>query len=531
MSLPVHINEKAAPRWQQGSVGTFTRLAHFLVACVLFLLPSFVVQYLPGQHKAPRSTALHPTAYLDGLRGVSAFIVFTFHYSYRWSMQQYFGYGSIENGQDNTWFIQLPFVRLIIAGSSAVTLFFVISGYVLSIKPLTLIYKGQYLQFYQNISGAVFRRWLRLYLPIIIVTFMISYLRRVPMLPWKSSRTGSQLPPLANNAYDQFWNFYALTKDFVNPWRMDCGQSRLYPCLPPPHNTPLWTIPLEFQYSLMIFLFLLAFARTKRWISTVFTVSLAVWQLNEGKADIFLFLGGMLLAEMSINFPASTAPKVLDIVTLKSLTPRQVHRLHHGISTVALIIILFLLSFPFSGTATSTGYAYLTSLVPHWYKQPMLLQNAQLYWLAIASVAFVFLLMYSAPLRMPTPGQTVPDPPMLQRLFTNRVSQYLGFISYSMYLCHDMVLNTVATHYSTQGDILMMDWMARMPHFTSETEKAQYMVRWRSQYYIWVAMGYFWSTVAVIWIGDVVTRAVDIPCVNVTRQLSKWVQKKEDEEK
>src|SRR5690242_11309159 len=102
------------------------------------LLPSFVADVIWPDQKP--TYKIHPTSYLDGLRGLASFIVCICHYTE--SNHGYFvpTYGL--NGDKPSSFIQLPFLRIIYSGRPMVHIFFVISGFVLSYKPLKSIHQG-----------------------------------------------------------------------------------------------------------------------------------------------------------------------------------------------------------------------------------------------------------------------------------------------------------------------------------------------------------------------------------------------------
>jgi len=74
------------------------------------LLPSFVQRRIrPGLTKSQR---LHPTSYLDGLRGVASFIVFMGHYTEEnlgWYTEPY---GLYEDGAPSSP-LQLPLIRVL----------------------------------------------------------------------------------------------------------------------------------------------------------------------------------------------------------------------------------------------------------------------------------------------------------------------------------------------------------------------------------------------------------------------------------
>jgi hypothetical protein len=85
------------------------------------VLPSFVQRRLrPGLTKSQR---IHPTSYLDGLRGVASFIVFMGHYTEEnlgWYTEPY---GLYEDGAASSP-LQLPLVRVIFSARPMVHIFF-----------------------------------------------------------------------------------------------------------------------------------------------------------------------------------------------------------------------------------------------------------------------------------------------------------------------------------------------------------------------------------------------------------------------
>ncbi|THW74136.1 hypothetical protein D6D18_10151 [Aureobasidium pullulans] len=152
----------------------FLRISKKLFRCLRVLKPSFL-----GRTKAS-PTKLRRTAYLDGMRGFAALMVYVLHHEL-WAhefkdriLENSFGY----NGEH--YFATLPFLRNFITGGHyAVGIFFVLSGYVLSAKPLMHIHAGDFVLLGDNLGSALFRRWFRLYLPIIVTTLGIVLLWHV----------------------------------------------------------------------------------------------------------------------------------------------------------------------------------------------------------------------------------------------------------------------------------------------------------------------------------------------------------------
>src|SRR6266480_5776019 len=101
------------------------------------------------------------TAALDGLRGFSAFIVVTYH----WFLFFYDMNAGYIPGTEHAKWTNLPFIKFFTNGIASVAIFFTISGYALSYKPLKLERAKSWEKLNHTLSSSVFRRALRLYLP------------------------------------------------------------------------------------------------------------------------------------------------------------------------------------------------------------------------------------------------------------------------------------------------------------------------------------------------------------------------------
>lgn len=63
---------------------------------------------------------VHPTSWLDGIRGYASFCVFIYHFQHMFHQKYLLGYGS-NGGIDDYWLIQLPIIRLIFTGGPMVS--------------------------------------------------------------------------------------------------------------------------------------------------------------------------------------------------------------------------------------------------------------------------------------------------------------------------------------------------------------------------------------------------------------------------
>lgn len=194
---------------------------------------------------------LRRTAYLNGVRGFAAILVY-------WHHHQLWAHGSssaiLENGfgfQKRYHFATFPGIRTLFTGGPfAVATFFVISGYVLSSKPLSLIHAGELKMFGDCVASALFRRWLRLYIPIICITILY-------MTCWHVFGLWIYGVEPQRNWYDEIQTWFAEFRNFSfvfdqvdKPWFS--------------YNVHLWSIPVEFKGSVVVYTSLLALSRCSR---------------------------------------------------------------------------------------------------------------------------------------------------------------------------------------------------------------------------------------------------------------------------
>ncbi|KAK3323937.1 acyltransferase 3 [Cercophora scortea] len=534
----------------QGS--SWLMLALFILAScsrrMAFCLPSFIPSLynrfrLSKASSAPAAASdkpLSPTAYLDGLRGVAALTVYIFHFNYLWFPVLRNGYGSTDSDH-LIW--QLPVLRVLHSGRASVTVFFVISGYVLSLRTLTIIYSGQPEKVLDALAGSVFRRPFRLYLPIVVSTGIAAVLTRFNNV-FIPNIGGGDIPPVQPTSSQQFWHWLEVTTKTINPFRSLTGRQNLWGN---DYNGHLWTIPFEFKGSLLVFFLLLAFSRSRRFVSLVGVSIAAYWQMVSGDFDQTLFCTGLLLAELSLVLP----PAIFGLKLLSPAGRRSAYILQHALTIALFITSLLWLSYPESHGPSSPGFRTISTLVPAFYAGNE--ERIQQFWISVGAITLVVALMYSPAVssrrRSDAPAVTLnldeeqpphPSPatissrnpppshagePLLQRLFTNAFAQYLGQISYSLYLWHGSINHIVGMRYlhpawaafqtgESGAKGLAESGFEAAAAAVLDTIRREYIWKW--------AWAMVVNTFILFWVSDVFHRAVDVPAVRVTRTIQRW---------
>ncbi|PHH64108.1 hypothetical protein CDD81_4983 [Ophiocordyceps australis] len=446
-----------------------------LVRFFVFLTPSFLQDRHAREQICPAK--LSPTAYLDGMRGLAALFVFFCHYSYQ-AFVIAEGWGC---GETNYHFLKLPLIRIWYQGPPAVCVFFVISGYALSYRPLKLARSRAFSDFSTTMSSMIFRRGIRLYLPTIISTFMIICLLRIGAYEWTRDFANDRTymknivephPQRMASAYNQYRDWLIHMYKFVHVFGWErFGGSTSY-------DVHLWTIPVEFRCSLYLFLVLVGTARLQTRFRFLFVGGIIWFTYRQSRWELLLFFFGMLLAEWDHIRGAHLAPTLPH--DEKQLP--QSRQLYKRLFWAFLSIVgLYLLCQPDGRGEITPGWRYLTSSIPSWWKE-----EKYRYWQSTGAIIFVLAVGHSK---------------RWQRFFNTPVVQYFGKISYAMYLMHGPAMHTVGYHW----------------------EKLAYRLTGVEGYWYnaGFVLGACFCVPTVIWWADIFWRAIDIPTV----KFAKWFER------
>jgi peptidoglycan/LPS O-acetylase OafA/YrhL len=436
------------------------------------LVPSFIQRKV----RPNTLTRLHPTSYLDGLRGVASFIVFLGHYTEEtlgWYSEPY---GLYEDGARSSP-LQLPFIRVIYSPRPMVHIFFIISGYVLSYKPLKQIHHQQLSALLTTLSSSVFRRALRLFLPSIVTLFVMA-------LAVHFDISDDRFAP----------SFYSLSDQLVHWWEASWKLMRAswaintlaYP--QPVYNPALWTIPVEFAQSLILFVTIVGLSRCVTKVRLVLLSVIIAFCLLGGQIYTVEFLGGMLIAEINLLrdpslFTPASSPTTLPNYDLSDAIEKHKPcllrtQLIRAFWIANVVSGLYIASWTNSHQSEIWGIRFLARHTPSPY-------DGQHFWFCIGAFQIVaaFTQLH-----------------FLQAIFNTAIPQYLGNISYALYLMHNLCLTALEPRMNPYLDY----------HFGKRT--------FWGRHACWIG-GLVVAGPIVVCVADVFWRAVDMPTVRFARWL------------
>lgn len=227
-------------------------------------------------------------------------------------------------------------------------------------------------------------------------------------------------PFIHDNMTYALQNFTRAYVEWANPFNFGHYHPRY-----DPHT---FTIPMELRGSMLLYIFLLGTAALKtKWRLSLAGV-LSAYSLQLGRWDMATFMGGMALSELDIIQGLSDAGGLAPPAT-SGRASRQfgLHRSTTGgtlIRWLTILLALYFLSYPDAGAEYTPGFIFLSDWVPRYY---------------IPLSGWMFYQSMGALLLLPC----ILRSPMLVRLLETKPIQYLGKVSFSLYLVHGPVLHSL----------------------------------------------------------------------------------------
>jgi peptidoglycan/LPS O-acetylase OafA/YrhL len=474
-------NEKP---YRRGSLAKF--LSHFPLPLVsiqktgrlrylhkygIHLIPSFLH---PSGHNHKEPKQLRKTAALDGLRGISALFVLNYHYldcfvqinaGYIVGIPHFANYKTIWN---------LPIIKFLYNGSAMVHVFFAISGYILSLRSLQQMKKRNLEGVVVTLSSSTLRRTMRLLAPTTISMFIEMFAIQLGF--FEHSRSNLHLFPGAQVGLFPAPMTNTLLEKFTQLRQDVLGMGNIFNWSDYHNGTfdgNLWTIGFEYRCSMALFLLILATCRIHNpLIRRTLVITMAIIYNPYMRWDFHLFMGGMLLADFDAWSDNDSEPNI-----------SGKHQLFWGFITFAG---LFLCSCPMNEPQVALGFEYITLLGKMVYPA----FSFRFAW-SIGAGCMVAAAMHSIHVRW---------------VLETKVVQYLGRISYMLYVVHGPLLRAWGL------TIVPFIWRCMTPEISGSSPA----------FYPGMILGYFFFLAVVIWWADVYTRLLDDKCV----ALARWFENK-----
>lgn len=496
------------------------------------LLYCFVPQILRTQifdDPAPKPKHFS-TSYLNGLRGLTALKVFTFHYFMVFTEATHIPYGASPR---YTYWTELPYIRYFWTGFTS-HVFFALAGYLTCHRLFILLDKNDtasQAKVLLSVSGSLFRRAFRLYLPVFIITLiMTTYIHlgyyeynRPLLLNWTRLFPGDwneTKPDMYPTWYEQlqFWagEMYQLC-NFVS-------SETFYPL----HDQHLWSILAEMRASLHLHGIIVALAQCTRKARLVCLFFLTLAYIWWDHWEIWVYLLGAIVAqidqiltereqkhekelgskaipttehdtekeETSPRESSHTAKIPTFVESLRStysidLTP-YIHApsAYQALRITGFLIAFYLLSYPIHGSRgdRAPGYETLNQYIPKYMVRP------DKFYSNFGTFLLLLLLVRSHPTRS-----------RWRRLLESSWLQYIGSISFGFYLVQQIVQHG--------GGYLI-------PHhvwwsFGVEGVDLDSNPAWLGA----ILIGWACTLVVTVWIADCWTREVEGRCTKLVKRL------------
>ena len=507
---------------EQRQAQLLTRLVHALRPNQLvrsarrlgYALTPQLARTLIWSEQAPKIKSF-PTSYLNGLRGVTAVKVFTFHYSFVYSD---FGFQPWGVDDRHKHFLELPVIRYFYSGFTS-HVFFGIAGYLTALRifqQLDCHDSASHSKVLLNISGSLFRRALRLYLPVFIITFITA--TYIHCGYYESNRAfildHEKLFP--GDWYEPKPEMYATWAEQLGHWchgMFDLTNIVSEHTVYPYHDQHLWSILSEMRASLHLYGILIAVVQCRKHVRIMVMGFLAFMYFLWNHWETWVYILGAIVAQIDLLLTQwdkeeresmqiekdmnghavepGPEPRVSQPTrewpTMRTPTAAHDHT-RSAIRWLAFLLAFYLLSYPIDGARDyAPGYIYLNRLIPDW------MMRKDKFYPNIGTAIFILLL-----------ARSDPDTSRWRRALTSPIPQYLGKISFALYLVHGPIMHAI-------GYLI--------PHKICWFRGTELISLRDLPWALTIFAGWAITLVLSLWAADVWTREVEARCVKFVKEL------------
>lgn len=240
---------------------------------------------------------------------------------------------------------------------------------------------------------------------------------------------------------------------------------------------------------MITFVTVLGISRTKTWVKLVVLFMLYYRSHQLVKWEWACFFAGIFLAELSFIWARPLdAPVPTTEEKELPLTPfrKYASKAYNSFFVFLFLVGIYLGSQPRHGWSDTPGYKWMyQNLPPQYAKEPA---HRGTFWPSIGGIFLIFALEMA---------------PFLQSIFTTPFAQYLGEISFSLYMIHIQILYTLGEWLMPKCMNVTGGWSNGMLGFSTG-----------------IGLGLLVLFPVTFWVADVFTRLVDEKCVKLARWVS-----------
>lgn len=430
------------------------------------------------------------TTWLDGLRGIAAAIVATDHYFMGGVLDVAFRSFWADPPEENRRLIQLPPIRLLFAAHAMVPLFLVISGYAISINLLRARGSGNADDFLRRMSSTVTRRVLRIYLPVFCIAVISQFLFFCNIFQWKfgDEVTWGRRPWTAPWFHITFIFRYMLDNMNILTFQYNDG-----------FNGQLWTMALEFRGSCIVYLLILGLAFWRPGLRRLALLVLMAYWFYFGLWDVVGFLAGLYLAEgqimsESLGMESALAGLPSFVRPMFGANKARVAMFATVWTYVCFIMGFWLVCLSDDGFLPP-GYQFLEVFASSRWDNNWGVINKT--WKTVGSALVIYAIGKS---------------PYLQRPLNTAPVQFLGKVSFSLYLVHQTVYHLVR---NPVRDALWYVMTGEQYTWGASERPVPYAITWIGGYIILAPLN--------LYVANLYTRFIDDRCVDLARRFEKLI--------
>ncbi|KAF2457522.1 acyltransferase 3 [Lineolata rhizophorae] len=339
--------------------------------------------------------------WVDGLRGTASLMIVCGHlctafvpWLHRPAMAE----------DEGPWIFQLPLLRLCVSGRAAVAIFFLITGYVNSLGPISKSRSGNTDGAFASIARSALARSGKLVLPTIFATFVSWFLAQTNAYKMAQHIDATWIRQGYHRQEPTVWlAIVHLFRAQIATWIGDWNE----------YDGTQWTLHLFLEGAMMVYLTMLASVlvtpRARKYIyGALYVYAWLAGNNHEATIKSLNIIAGMFVAELNVELGSSATE------TLPTPVPS----------------FLILLGFFMSGYPQECAEWMPWSNTMRVIMEPIIPEHADLrrYWDHLGAATILMGVFFSRNAR---------------RLLTSPVFNFLGRVSFPVYLLHNQLMKSV----------------------------------------------------------------------------------------